>query len=316
MRRIRHVVAAALSLALPASVSAQAVTIPVQAGTSLDRDSVTVGDVVRVTVRVRAPLGASVNFPAAVDSLGPVQSLAPPVVRNGGDSSSATDRIATYHLAPWDVGALRIELGEVLVQTDDGERRVALSLPTLHVRSVLPADSALHVPKPARPLIPTRAPAPWWWWVAAAFAALAVAVAIWWWKRRARGAAALTGDPYLDAQRAFARVDALGLVAAGETGRHAALMADVVRRYLAARRLSVSLAHTSGELLLALREAPTVPVERLRALLEMVDPVKFAAVPVTPDKARAIATEASAIVREEHEAAVALSAASALKAAA
>ena len=56
-------------------------------------------------------------------------------------------------MAAWDVGSLRIKLGDVLVQTDDDERRVALPLPTLFVRSVLPADSAERVPKPARELV-------------------------------------------------------------------------------------------------------------------------------------------------------------------
>lgn len=298
------------------SPSGAGATIPVQAGTSLDRDSVTVGDVVRVTVRIHAPLGATVNFPAAVDSLGPVQSLAPPTVRNGADSANAADRVATYRFAPWDVGLLPVRLGEVLVQTDEGERSVALTLPSLFVRSVLPKDSALRVPRPARPLIEMRAPIPWWWWLLAAVAALATGLGIWWWRRRGSGDAAPTGDPYVDAQRAFERIDKLELIRAGEAGRHAALMADVVRRYLAARIEAASLAQTSGELLAALREAPTVPYERLQALLETVDPVKFAAAPVSAERARAVGDEARAIVREENASRLALAAAAERKVAA
>ncbi len=302
----------------PAASAAQGAgaAIPVQAGTSLDRDSVTVGDVVRVTVRVHAPLGAAINFPAAVDSLGPVQSLAPPTVRNGADSANAADRIATYRFAPWDVGLLPVRLGDVLVQTDEGERRVALTLPSLFVRTVLPKDSALRVPKPARPLIEMKAPAPWWWWLAAALAAVAIGLGIWWWRRRARGDAAPTGDPYLDAQRAFERVDRLELVRAGEAGRHAALMADVVRRYLAARLDAASLAQTTGELLAALREVPTVPYARLQSLLEAVDPVKFAAAPLSPERARVVGDEARAVVQEENAARLALAAAAERKEAA
>jgi hypothetical protein len=281
---------------------AQAATrIPVQAGATLDRDSVTVGDVVRLTVRVRAPRGATINFPAAVDSLGPVQSLEPPSVRDGADSLDAADRIAVYRLSPWDVGMLPIRLGEVLVQTDDDERRVALPLPSLFVRSVLPADSALHIPKPARPLLEGRVPMPWWWWLAAALALLAIALGFWWWSRRRRGRAGPTGDPFADAEQAFDRIERLRLVDAGEPGRHAALMTDVARRYLAGRFENASLANTSGELLAALRGVPSVPHERLQRLLAAVDPIKFAAAPVAPNDARALGAEARAIVRTEHE---------------
>ena len=280
-------------------------TITVQAGAVADRDTVTVGDVVRLTVRVRAPLGATVNFPTGLDSLAPVQALEPPTIRDGADSS-VVDRIATYRLAAWDVGRQPIRLGDVLVQADDGDRRVSLTLPTMFVRSVLPADSAQRVPKPPRDLLSVRAPIPWWWWALGALAVLAVGLLIWWWVRRRRGAARPTGDPYADAQAAFARIERLRLPEAGEPGRHAALMTDVMRRYLADRHESASLANTTGELLVVMRGVPTVPFERLRKLLDDVDPVKFAAVPVDAQRARELGEEAKAIVGEEHARATAV----------
>jgi hypothetical protein len=304
----------ALALLAPGVARAQsAVRIPVQAGATLDRDSVTVGDVVRLTVRVRAPRNATINFPAAVDSLGPVQSLEPPVVRDGADSLEAADRIAVYRLAPWDVGALRIRLGDVLVQTDDDERYVVLPLPSLFVRSVLPADSSLRVPKPARALLEPRASWPWWWWIAAAGAALVIGLLVWWWFRRRRAALGPTGDPWADAERSFERVEKLRLVDAGEPGRHAALMTDVARRYLADRFAHASLANTSGELLAALRGGATVPHDRLQRLLSAVDSIKFAAARVSPDEARKLGAEARAIVRSEHEQTQALAAAQAAR---
>lgn len=278
-------------------------TITVQAGATVDRDTVTVGDVVRLVVRVRAPLGATINFPTAVDSLGPVQALEPPTVRDGADSS-AVDRVATYRLAAWDVGNQPIRLGDVLVQADDGERRVALTLPTLFVKSILPADSALRVPKPARNLLGVRPPVPWWWWALAALAAIAIGLGIWWWRRRSRDAGD-TGDPFADAEAAFARIERLRLPEAGEAGRHAALMADVVRRYLAQRHPSASLANTSGELLAAVRGIQLVPFDRLQRLLNEIDPVKFAAAPIPAARARELGEDARTIVREEHAAAAA-----------
>jgi hypothetical protein len=297
---------------VPRALLAQrASRIPVQAGATLERDSVTVGDVVRLVVRVRAPRGATINFPAAVDSLGPVQSLEPPTVRDGSDTLDATDRIATYRLAAWDVGTLPIRLGDVLVQTDDDERQVLLTLPSLTVRSVLPADSAQRIPKPARPLLPVQAPVPWWWWLIAAIAALMIGLGAWWWRRRRAAALAPPGDPFGDAEHEFERIDRLRLVDAGEAGRHAALTADVMRRYLAERVEHASLALTSAELMAALRGAPGVPLDRLQRLLGAVDPIKFGAAPVSPADARALGVEARAIVRAEHEHAVAVEAAAA-----
>jgi hypothetical protein len=306
------IVAAATAIAAgsaPAATAQGASRIPVQAGAVVDRDSVTVGDVVQLVVRVRAPRGATVNFPAAVDSLGPVQSLEPPTVRDGADTLDYADRVATYRLAAWDVGTLPIRLGEVLVQTDDDERRVQLTLPSLIVRSVLPADTTLRVPRPARPLLPVRAPVPWWWWAVAALAAVAIGLGIWWWRRRRAGALPPPGDPYGDAEHEFDRIEKLRLVEAGEPGRHAALMTDVLRRYLAARVEHASLALTSGELLAAVRGAPGVAHDRLQRLLAAVDPIKFARAPVTPTEARALGNEAREIVRAEHSHALAVQAA-------
>jgi hypothetical protein len=283
--------------AAPAPAAASA--IRVQAGVAVDRDTVTVGQVFHLTVRVRAPLGATVNFPTAVDSLGPVQALEPPIVRNGADTG-AVDRVATYRMAAWNVSRQPIRLGDVLVQAPDGERRVALTLPSVFVRSVLPADSAQRVPKPARPLIAVQAPVSWIWWVVAALVALAIGLGVWMWMRRRRPGEQSTGDPLADAEAGFARVERLRLAEAGEPGRHAALMADVVRRYLAARHPSASLAQTSGELLAAVRGISSVPFERLRALLDDIDPVKFAAAPLARERAHALGEEAKAIVREEH----------------
>jgi hypothetical protein len=287
---------------------AQQAEIPVQAGVTLERDTVTIGQVVRLTVRIRAPLGATINFPTAVDSLGPVQSLEPPAIRTGADTTDATDRVAVYRLAAWDLGSRQIKLGQVLVQTDEGERSIALQLPSLFVKSVLPADTTLRIPKPARPLLEARAPIPWWWWALGALAALLVGLLVWWLRRR-RQVPELTGDPYADALASFERVEKLRLIESGEPGRHAALMTDVVRRYLSERIAEVNLAQTSGELLSAVRHSPTVSVDSLRILLDAVDPVKFANAPLSADRARALGTEAKAIVQAERERAAAMAAA-------
>lgn len=298
--------ACAISIAPAGPALAQAAEIPVQAGVTLERDTLTVGEVVRLSVRVRAPRGATINFPAAVDSLGPVQSLEPPTVRDGADTAAFADRVATYRLAAWDVGRQPILLGDVLVQTDDAERRVTLTLPAVFVKSVLPADTALRVPKPARPLLAAPAATPWWYWALAALALLVLGLLAWAWSRRRGRVDGSTGDPYADANAAFDRVEKLRLLDAGEPGRHAALMTDVLRRYLSDRYESLSLAHTTSELLTDIRAVPTVDHVSMRALLERVEPVKFAAAPISVDDARTLGAHARAIVHADHERAAAL----------
>ena len=292
---------------LPAcALLAQQTSIPIQSGITLERDTVTVGEVVRLAVRIHAPRGAAINFPVAVDSLGPVQSLEPPSVRDGADTASGADRVATYSLAAWDVGLLPIRLGDVLVQTVQGEQRVSLELPSLFVRTVLPADTALRIPRPARPLLVVRPPIPWWGWALAVLALLLLGLFLGWRATRRGRAVPRHVDPYAQARTAFGRVERLRLIDAGEPGRYAALMTDVLRRYLAERLDTASLSQTSEELLRAVSGVESVSYEALRELLGTVDSVKFAAAPIGAERARSVGEDAKAIVREEHDRSAAL----------
>ena len=85
-------------------------------------------------------------------------------------------------------------------------------------------------------------------------AAIALGWLIWWWFRRRRKAAdPVIVDPFARAEAEFQRIEALGLLDAGERGRYVTLMIDVVRDYLAARHALASLSLTSTELQRAVR---------------------------------------------------------------
>ncbi|MEP7343660.1 MAG: hypothetical protein ABI877_00275 [Gemmatimonadaceae bacterium] len=267
----------------------------VQMGVVVQPETVTVGDPFRLIIRVRAPRSAVIEFPTAMDSGGVVEALDPVVVQPSSDTT-IMEQTATYRLAAWDVGRLPLALADILVRDADGERRVPLRNIFVQVRSVLPSDSAQRTPKPPRDIIDI--PPPWWWWVILGLAALALLLLIWAWLRRRRRLATVQAiDPLELAEESFNRIDKLGLVAAGERARHAALVIEVVREYLAGTVPYAPTSLTSAELLAALREEAGIPTNALATVLVEVDLVKFARRPITAERALALGKEARAMVR-------------------
>ena len=294
--RIFFIVAA--SAAAATSSDAQRRSLTVQMGVRIDPDTVTVGDRFVVVVRVRAPRGAEIHFPEESDSASRASPTATamigkPEVQSQADSAGTT-MSAAYRLAAWDVGPQPLGLGDIMVTAGADTGYVSLADRSVFVRSVLPADSTLRVPKPPRSAI-TLAPFDWWPYLLAALALGAAALArrLWiWWKRR-RSAPL---DPFTEAQREFARIEAMGLIARGEPETHAALMSDVVRNYLARRVEGIRPSHTSTELLShtgVIRES----VGGLGELLWRTDLIKFARNKADAAEAEQLGTTARNIVR-------------------
>ena len=282
------------------ATQAEPAQLPVQMGYSIEPDTVTVGDPFRLTVRIRAPFGATIEFPAGPDSGAAVEALDPRQERQGPDSTSL-DVTGAWRLAAWDIGDLPLRLRDIVVRLDGRERRIPLSALTVHVRSVLPADTAQRIPKPQRALFEFGRP--WWHWLLAILAGLGIIGLFWWWwyrrRKRQRGEVA---DPFADAETEFERVERLGLVEAGERGRYVALMVEVLRTYLARRIPDAQQSLTTSELLIAVRENGTVPVNRLALVLADADLVKFARRATTAERARELGTEARGIVGAVHAA--------------
>ena len=301
---IRHTVAllgallGAVSVVGAQSAPAAASAIPgVRLGSVVAPDTVTVGDPFVVQVRVQAPAGATVAFPASPDSGAAVELLDPRRERPAA-GAGAVDITAFYRMAAWDVGTVPIGLGDVRVQVGGTARTVSLGALRVVVRSVLPADTALRVPKPPRE--PIADPGLWWLrWLLLALALLAlIALLVWlarrWWRNRRRPG---VGDAaYAEAVAAFDRLEKLKLIVAGESGRHVALAVEILRDYLAARLPDARPSQTSTELRAALAAREEVPHERLHALLDRADLVKFAALPIGAVPATEAGREARAIV--------------------
>lgn len=288
---------------LPAAPPPDAGAQPVRMGVLVLPDTVTVGEHFQVLVRVRAPGGSQISFPPGPDSGLTVEAVDPRELRASPDSSF-TEQTAVYTLVAWDTGWQASRLGDLVVTTDGTDRRVAITGDSVRVRSVLPADSALRVPKPARDIM--VAGRPWWHWLLAALAALALlALIFWWWRRRRRRAPESAGaNAYETAVREFERIASLGLIEAGEPGRFVALNTDAARDYLAARLGDdAQRSLTSSELLASISGRVEVDVRRLAPLLAESDLIKFARRPVTPVRARELGAEARGVV-EDVEAAV------------
>ena len=272
--------------------------IPVQLGVRTTLDTVTVGQRFVAVVRVRAPIGATIEFPTTSDSAATAlptatQLIGKPVVQSIPDSTGTT-MSAAYRLAAWDIGPQRLGLSDIVVKLNGQTGYVSLVDRTVFVRSVLPEDSALRVPKPPRPAI-VIAPFDWLPWLLAAAALIAAGLLwrLWIWYRRRRNAPL---DPFSAAEREFDRIEAMQLVQAGEGERHAALMSDVLREYLAARVPGIRRSQTSSELLTASGEIHNA-APGIGELLWRTDLIKFAGLRIPPDEAERLGASTRSTVR-------------------
>lgn len=256
----------------------------VQAGVAVHPDTVTVGEHFTAVVRVRVPDGVRVLFPARPDTGAHVDTAAP-VVRHDSAAPGVTDATASYVLAAWDTGRVALGLDSVIVASGGATRLVPVG-GGVSVRSVLPRDTALRVPKPPRPPIAVGR-TDWRPWLAALLAAAVAGLAWVAWRRwRRRAATPLAAGAW--AAREFARVRSAGWLEHGEADRFAVAMADVLRGYLVRAWPALRPSSTTRELGEALVHVPAVASDPVLDLLERVDLVKFAAAHVGAEEARAI----------------------------
>ena len=271
---------------------------PVQLGVKLTQDTVTVGQRFVMLVKLRAPAGTTIVFPAESDSAAKAtatatEMLGKPAVQIARDTSGVTGT-AAYRLAAWDVDSQGLGIGDIVVKLKGKTGYVSLASFHVFVRSVLPADSTKRIPKPPRQPIEIKK-FDWRPWLAA-LAALIIAAILWrlWvWYRRRKSAPL---DPYKAAEREFARIEAMGLIAAGEGERHAALMSDVMRDYLSARAPGVQRSQTSSELLASAVWIHSV-ARGLGEQLWRTDLIKFAGIRVAPDEAEKLGVGAKSVVQ-------------------
>ena len=256
--------------------------LSVQMGYRVKPDTVLVAQPFDLFIKVLAPKGVRFEFPLGPDTatqngVRPIEVRGEKIVSMLGDTA-----VALYHLVAWDIGTQSLRFPDVRVTYGGQQRLVPLGDATVFVKSVLPADTSLRVPKPPRPLIILPV-FNWRLWASLLAAAIAL-VLLWWAWRRWRNRPRPPIDAYVRAQQEFARIDARKLLDKDEAEDHVAAMIDVLREYLAARVPGVRRSNTTTELLHAMRPADGVEAH-LPGILDQADMVKFARASVNREEA-------------------------------
>jgi len=277
----------------PQAASTPTNELPVQMGFRVSPDTVLIGQPFSLFIKVVAPKGVRFEFPSGPDTatqngVRPIELRGEKIVTMLGDTA-----VALYHLVAWDIGTQPLRFPDVRVTFEGQERRPPLGGASVFVKSVLPADTSLRVPRPARPLIVLPV-FNWLRWLALLAALIAVALTWWAW-RRYRNRPKPPVDPYVRAQQEFARIEARRLLETGEPEEYFAAMVDVTREYLAARVPGVRRSDTTRELLRRMQPREGVEAE-LPRLLDRADMVKFARADAAQQEAREAGAQLRAIV--------------------
>jgi hypothetical protein len=280
---------------------------PVRLEVSIDRSAITVGDPITVTLRLSYPAGARVTAFEPERAFGPRDLLdakrAPPVAAEGHRMLE----VRTLRVTSYKTGAQEIPAFEVTyVEASGEERKTGSRAVPFEVRTVLtsadpaPADIKSPAAMPGRVLWP-------WLLVAAALAALPAWL---WWRRRRRGGesvvAAPAGPSRPPHEIAYAELERLlssDLLEAGRIKEFYIELAEIVKRYVAARFGVETFERTSWEILEALRAA-RVSIKVSTAMSEFFsacDLVKFARYVPEAGETRAAVERAYRLVDETRQ---------------
>jgi hypothetical protein len=298
MKRSLVVAAMAVCCSAVSDVSvAQAVRAPglnAQMGVKVTPDSVTIGDPFILVVRVKVKPGFTAEFPQMPDSTegkpSKIAIVGTPLIERAPNDS--LEFRATYKLTAWDIGSQPIPLTDVHITGPQGTGFLPLHA-AVFVKSVLPADTTLRVPKPPRDRFPVTKFN--WWPLIILALAIALGELLWAIYKRYRERRNAPRDPYEVAIQEFNRVEALKLVEKGEPETHALLMSEAMRIYLSAKVPGAHISNTPSQLSENVHLAE-LGDDRVREIMEEHELLKFARARTTPDSAVRLGQNARAIV--------------------
>ena len=289
---MRGLLAIVLTTALTASASAQSVT------TGVSRDTIRVGDPVRVLIRIDdVPANAEVVLPDSLASIDDVENAGR--IRMRRDTVDGGIRItAAYPIVLWRTGEIALPTVPMIVRAAGAERTHVVTLPPVNVTSVLPPDTANIQAKPPKDV--WGANRLWWPWVLAALLVAALAALAWWWYRKRRAAQVEVPlipfiDPRERALEELRRIRAMQLLEQSEFKHFYILLSEVLRSFAGSLESDWTTDLTTDELAPRLKRRPeAAPLLRL---LRSADMVKFARRQPALNEARADLDAAEAWVR-------------------
>jgi hypothetical protein len=274
---VRAVLGVGLAIALllmSACLPAHAMTpLDVVIGTTVDVDSITVGERLHVRYHIDCPDSLEV-LPIEGLDMGTCR-----LISLKWDEQNEAGRLlktADLELITLDLEEAHLPAAEVRFRTPSGDSlSVFTDEVSVPVRSLASAGGEL---KPLKE--PWTAPADYRWLIiAAALAALAAVVSYFLWKRRKRRVVIKEAVPELPADfvalRELRRIENLKLLEAGEFKQYYTLITDAIRTYIEKRFGVDALDRTSKEILHDL-EHKRRRVDHLEQLLQEADLVKFA----------------------------------------
>ena len=271
-----------LALAWPASLAAQSVS------TGISRDTIRVGDPVRVLVRIDGiPGGTEIILPDSLSAMDDVENAGGLRLRRDTVPGGQTRITAAYPVVLWRPGEIALPTVPMLVRTGARERTMQITLPAINVLSVLPADTTNIEAKPPKDV--WGANRVWWPWILALLLLAAAAAAYWWYRKRRVPAVVVpvvpVADPRERALRELQRIRDLRLIEHGEFKQHYFRVTEVLRIFAEANEPDWSTDLTTDELAPRLQRRPDAAL--LLKLLRSADTVKFARRVPTVTEARA-----------------------------
>lgn len=279
----RRALALLLLALMPARADAQSVA------TGISRDTVRVGDPVRVILRIDGvPANADIVLPDSLATIDDVENAGRLRMRRDTMANGMTRITAAYPVVLWRPGEAVLPAVPMQIRTDGRERTVQVALPTITVLSVLPADTTNIEAKPAKDV--WGANRVWWPYVLLAALLVALVALAWWWYRRRQQQVDVAFpdvpaiDPRQFALQQLQQIREQRLIEHGHYKQYYILLSEALRGFAAALEPDWSTDLTTDELAPRLKRRPEA--NPLLRLLRSADHVKFARYQPNPTEAR------------------------------
>ena len=267
-----------------------------------ERNELTVGDPVQLTLEVTHPAGSQVIIPQLDETWGnfEVRDQSPASTVANDDGTLTTRQ--TLDVTLFDVGEFQTPPWSLTVR--DGAGQISEeAIPTVTLTVVPTLNAEDHELRDIKPQAGLAVPATWPWIAGGLVLVGALAVAGWWAYRRWRGQPLLapaidTRSPRQVAYDELARIEGLGLLEQSLLKEYYTLVTDCLRTYLEQQFGLPVFERTTSELRILFRGSELAP-EHSRRFLDLFtesDLVKFAKFRPGLETARALLDEARDLV--------------------